>query len=76
RVMLKKILEQVGFQVREAENGQEAVALFKSWNPHQIWMDIRMPVMDGLEATKQIREHTARNAQPATRNAQPATRNA
>jgi CheY-like chemotaxis protein len=66
--MLKKILEQVDFQVREAENGQEAVALFKSWNPHLIWMDIRMPVMDGLEATKQIRELTTHNAQPATRN--------
>ena len=68
RFMLKQILEEAGFQVREAENGKEAVALSENWNPHLIWMDIRMPVMDGLEATKQIRELATHNSQPATRN--------
>ncbi len=56
RLLLVKSLEQVGFDVRQAENGKEAVALFKSWSPHFIWMDIRMPVMDGLAATRCIRE--------------------
>ncbi|MCP4540973.1 MAG: PAS domain S-box protein [Chloroflexi bacterium] len=42
-------------EVREAINGQEAVQIWEDWEPHLIWMDMRMPVMDGHEATKQIK---------------------
>jgi urea ABC transporter urea binding protein len=55
RQLLIKLLTPLGFEVREAENGLEGVALWKSWEPHLIWMDMRMPVMDGYEATKQIK---------------------
>ncbi len=57
RRLLTKLLTPVGFQVREAENGQEAIAVWESWEPHLIWMDMRMPVMNGYEATKEIKSH-------------------
>jgi len=58
RQLLIKLLNPLGFELREAENGQEAVEVWDEWQPHLIWMDMRMPVMDGYEATQQIRKHT------------------
>ncbi|HEY9643263.1 MAG TPA: ATP-binding protein [Coleofasciculaceae cyanobacterium] len=55
RQLLVKLLTPLGFEVREAENGQAAIALWESWAPHLIWMDMRMPVMDGYEATQRIK---------------------
>jgi PAS domain S-box-containing protein len=56
RKLLVKILEPLGFEVRTATDGQEAVALSQNWSPHLIWMDVIMPIMDGYEATKRIKQ--------------------
>ncbi len=56
RQLLTQLLEPVGFRCREACNGQEAVAIWRTWQPHAILMDIRMPVMDGKTATRQIKK--------------------
>ncbi|HEX5362818.1 MAG TPA: ATP-binding protein [Gallionella sp.] len=56
QLLLSKLMENVGLQIRVAENGVRALELFQSWHPHLIWMDRRMPVMDGLETARHIRE--------------------
>lgn len=55
RYLLKRILANIGFTVMEAENGREVIDIFESKRPDLIFMDIRMPVMSGLEATKIIK---------------------
>jgi len=57
RLLLVKLLSPLGFELKEASNGQEAVEIAHDWEPHLIWMDMRMPVMDGYDATKIIK-HT------------------
>jgi PAS domain S-box-containing protein len=55
RQFLVELLTSVGFEVKEAGNGQEAIAQYRSWSPQLIWMDLRMPVLDGYQATQQIK---------------------
>jgi signal transduction histidine kinase/CheY-like chemotaxis protein len=57
RQIVLQLLEPIGFEVKEAANGQEAIDLWLDWQPHLIWMDMRMPVMNGYEATKYIKSH-------------------
>jgi len=56
RLLLQRLLESVGYEVQVALNGQEGVEQFTRWEPDFIWMDRRMPVMGGIEATQQIRK--------------------
>ena len=55
RQLLAQLLAPVGFEIRLATNGAEAVQEFEEWRPHLILMDFRMPVMDGHEAIRRIR---------------------
>ncbi|VXD25755.1 Multi-sensor hybrid histidine kinase [Planktothrix serta PCC 8927] len=59
--LLIKLLSPLGFEVKQASNGQEAIAIWEQWQPHLIFMDMRMPVMDGYEATKYIKSTTQGN---------------
>ncbi|MCW6051107.1 response regulator [Lyngbya sp. CCAP 1446/10] len=56
-LVIDRLLSPLGLVVREARNGQEAVAIWEDWQPHLIWMDMQMPVMNGYEATTHIKSH-------------------
>ena len=58
RKLLVKIFQPLGFEVREAGDGVEALAAWEEWEPHLIWLDMRMPVMDGYETTRRIKATT------------------
>ncbi|NEQ23275.1 MAG: response regulator, partial [Microcoleus sp. SIO2G3] len=58
RQLLIRLLSPLGFELLEATNGQQAIEMWENCSPHIILMDMRMPVMDGYEATKRIKATT------------------
>lgn len=58
RDMMVQLLEAYGYKVAAATNGQEGVEMALQWQPDLVLMDLRMPVMDGYQAIREIRHHS------------------
>ncbi len=56
RLLLRDMLGHYGFQIREARDGKEGVKAVREWRPHVVFLDRRMPEMDGIAAARAIRE--------------------
>jgi CheY-like chemotaxis protein len=56
RQLLRQYLQPLGFTIKEVENGAEAWKIWQEWQPHVILLDIQMPVIDGYEVTRRIRQ--------------------
>jgi CheY-like chemotaxis protein len=59
RFMMRRLLEMSGYHVLEAVNGEEAVEIARRERPHLILMDLSLPLLDGLAATRRIRQEAS-----------------
>ena len=57
RRILRNLLGEEGYEIVEAENGEDGIQKYKEETPDMVTMDITMPVMDGLEALREIKEY-------------------
>ncbi|MBE9156602.1 PAS domain S-box protein [Nodosilinea sp. LEGE 06152] len=67
RQLLTQLLQTTGFDVCEARDGREAIALWERWRPQLIWLDMRMPVMSGYEVAHYIRRQEQAADPPSTK---------
>jgi signal transduction histidine kinase/CheY-like chemotaxis protein len=65
-LLLEELFTGVGMDVRSVSNGRDAVQSWREWQPHLIWMDVRMPILDGCDATRAIRAAEAESVRPRT----------
>ncbi|HEX5363134.1 MAG TPA: ATP-binding protein, partial [Gallionella sp.] len=56
QLLLARLMSDIGLEVKVAEDGVKCIQIFRDWHPDLIWMDKLMPVMDGVEATRRIRQ--------------------
>jgi signal transduction histidine kinase/CheY-like chemotaxis protein len=56
RYLLTSLLSPLGFEVKEAANGRQAIEIWQNWQPHLILMDMRMPILNGYRAIKMIKK--------------------
>ena len=64
RSLLVKMLNRVGFEVKEAGDGQEALELWQSWQPDLICLDMQLPILDGFATARQIRSQEQQRSIP------------
>ncbi|WOD40315.1 PAS domain S-box protein [Nodosilinea sp. E11] len=67
RLLLVQLLSSVGFEVSEARDGHGAIALWHSWQPQLIWLDMRMPSMGGYDVAQHIRRQEQTAPCPTTK---------
>nr|WP_317267194.1 ATP-binding protein [Arthrospira sp. SH-MAG29] len=68
RLLLTTLLKDLGFEVKQAENGKEAISLWQQWHPHLIFMDIHMPELDGNETTRWIKDKQVNSSSESSLN--------
>ncbi len=64
RLLLTHLLTTIGFEVKEAVNGRESIEVWSTWNPDLILMDIQMPLMNGIDATRIIKTEAKAKPMP------------